>query len=74
MRSTNSATSSSLNALPSDSIGTACRTFAKPREGAAPTFCVGNSGVTQIGKARLDGLERRRSASYSASETVGASS
>ena len=36
-RSTKSATSSSVKALASDSIGTACCTLAKPRAGAAPT-------------------------------------
>ena len=37
MRPTKSSTSSSLNALSSESIGTACRILAKPRDGAAPT-------------------------------------
>ena len=54
MRSTKSTTSSSAKALSSDSIGTACRTLAKPRAGAAPTLRDGDFERAQIGKARLD--------------------
>ncbi len=50
MRPTKSSTSASANALSSDSIGTACRTFLKRPEGAAPTFCDGESAVTNSGK------------------------
>ena len=53
-RATKSATSSSLKALSSDSIGTACRTLAKPPAGAAPTRAMGESPPHQIGKLRLD--------------------
>jgi hypothetical protein len=42
-------TSSSANALSSDSIGTACRTFLKRPDGAAPTFCDGDELVTNSG-------------------------
>ena len=41
MRPTKSTTSSSAKALSSDSIGTACRTFLKRPDGAAPIFCDG---------------------------------
>ena len=49
MRPTKSATSSSLKALSSDSIGTACRTLAKPRDGAAPTLRDRLSSVRRSG-------------------------
>ena len=54
MRPTKSTTSSSANALSSDSIGTACRTLAKRADGAAPTRCVRLSSGAQLRKARLD--------------------
>ena len=54
MRPTKSLTSSSLNALSSESIGTAWRTLAKPRDGAAPTRFDGESARISSGKARLD--------------------
>ncbi len=54
MRPTKSATSSSLKALSSDSIGTAWRTLAKPRDGAAPTLRDRLSSVRRSGKLRLD--------------------
>jgi len=41
--------SSSLKALLSESIGTTCLTEAKAASGAAPTRCVGESGVTSSG-------------------------
>ena len=50
MRPTKSATSSSLKAFCSDSIGTACRTLAKPRDGAAPTLRDRLSSVRRSGK------------------------
>ena len=56
MRATKSVTSSSPKALSSDSIGTACRTLAKPRDGAAPTLRDRLSSVRRSGKARLDRL------------------
>ena len=43
MRPAKSSTSCSAKALSSDSIGTAWRTFLKRPEGAAPTFCDGES-------------------------------
>ena len=42
--------------------------------GAAPTFCDGESDVTSSGKRFSMALKRARSASYSASVTLGASS
>ena len=56
MRLTKSATSSSLNAFCKDSIGTACRTLAKPRDGAAPTLRDRLSRVRRSGNALLDRL------------------
>ncbi len=50
MRSTNSWTSSALNALSSESIGTRWRTFANPRAGAAPTLSDRLSSVRRSGK------------------------
>ena len=49
MRPTKSATSSSLKALSSDSIGTAWRTLAKPRDGATPTLRDRLSSVRRSG-------------------------
>ena len=49
MRRAKSATSSSLNAFASDSIGTSCGTGANAPDGAAPTRCVGESGVRSCG-------------------------
>jgi hypothetical protein len=74
MRPTKSSTSWSANALSSDNIGTACRTFLKRPEGAAPTFCEGESDVTNSGNLFSMALNRWRNASYSASVTTGASS
>jgi hypothetical protein len=74
MRATKSATSSSAKALSSDSIGTAWRTWPNASDGAAPTVCVGLSALTSSGCAASIAASLRRSASYSASETVGASS
>ncbi|MGY3469458.1 hypothetical protein ACVW0I_006329 [Bradyrhizobium sp. LM6.11] len=54
-------------------MGTACRTFLKRPDGAAPTFCDGESALTNSGKRFSIALKRWRSASYSASVTVGAS-
>ena len=54
MRSTKSVTSSSEKALSSESIGTAWRTLAKPRGGAAPTLRERLVQRTQVGKTRLD--------------------
>ena len=56
MRPTKSATSSASNAFCSDSIGTACRTLAKPRAGAAPTLRDRLSSVRRSGKSFLDRL------------------
>ncbi len=74
MRPTKSSTSPSANALSSDSIGTAWRTFLNFPDGAAPTFCDGESLVTSSGNLASIALKRLRSASYSASEIFGASS
>ena len=54
MRSTKRVTSSSENALSSESIGTAWRTLAKRPVGAAPTFSVRLSSVRRSGKRCLD--------------------
>ena len=56
MRATKSATSSSEKALSSDSIGTACRTLAKPRDGAAPTLRDRLSSVRRSGKRASIGV------------------
>ena len=56
MRPTKSATSSASNAFCSDSIGTAWRTLAKPRAGAAPTLRDRLSSVRRLGNACLDRL------------------
>ena len=71
---TKSATSSSENTLSSDSIGLAWTTVEKAPEGAAPTERVGESPRIRLGKSASISALRRRSASYSASEIVGASS
>ena len=74
IRPTKSVTSSSAKALSSDSIGSAWRTFLNRPLGAAPTFCDGDSALTSSGKRFSMALKRARSASYSASVTLGASS
>ena len=74
MRPTKSSTSSSAKALSSESIGTAWRTFLNRPDGATPTFCDGDWAVTNSGNRASMALKRLRSASYSASVTVGASS
>ena len=51
MRPTKSVTSSASNAFCSDSIGTAWRTLAKPRAGAAPTLRDRLSSVRRFGNA-----------------------
>ena len=47
--------SCSLNALSSDSIGTACTTSRELRDAMPPTRCVGESGIDEFG---MRGLER----------------
>ncbi len=74
MRPTKSTTSSSAKALSSDNIGIAWRTFLNLPDGAAPTFCDGDSALTNSGKRFSMALKRWRNPSYSASETFGASS
>ncbi len=74
MRSTKSITSSSENALASESIGTACRIFANFSAGLAPIFREGESDRTSAGNRASIASLRARSASYSASLTLGASS
>ncbi|CFW33756.1 Uncharacterised protein [Bordetella pertussis] len=66
-------TSSSSKALPSDSMGTAWRTLPNSASGAAPTRCVGESGVTSSGCSASSACRSRMSASYSASGTLGSS-
>ena len=74
MRPTKSATSSSLKAFCSDSIGTAWRTLANPRDGAAPTLRDRLSSVRRFGNFAARWRHSAcRSASYSASDTLGAS-
>ena len=53
-RAMKSTTSSSVKALPSESIGTAWRTLPKASTGAAPTRCGRAVGAHERGKARLD--------------------
>ena len=74
MRARNSATSSSLKALSSESIGLAWRTFSNRSAGFAPTRSDGLSSPTRCGKRASIAALRCFSASYSASLTVGASS
>ena len=74
MRSAKSVTSSSENALSSESIGKAWRTFLNLPVGATPTLRDGESLRISSGKRASIALLRWRKASYSASETVGASS
>jgi hypothetical protein len=59
--------------LPSESIGTAWRTFLKRPAGAAPTRRDGESERISAGKRASIALLRWRSASYSASLMVCAS-
>ena len=73
MRAQNSAKSASSKALPSESIGTPWRTVAKPSAGLAPTRRDGLSARISSGKRPSIAWLRRTSASYSASETSGAS-
>ena len=57
MRRSKSRTSSSLNALSSDSIGNAMPTSPNAATGAAPTRCVGESAVRSSGYSRFDGAQ-----------------
>ena len=74
MRSTKSMTSSSANALPSESIGTACLIFANFSAGFAPTRREGESSRRSAGNRASIASLRARNASYCASLTLGASS
>ena len=74
MRATNSTTSSSQKALSSDSMGRAWTTLANFSVGAAPTRRDGLSSRTRAGKRASMAALRCLSASYSASDTMGASS
>ena len=49
IRATQARSSSSERALPSESMGWRWRTFSRYSTGAAPTRCVGESGVTSSG-------------------------
>ncbi len=74
-RSDQARSSSSLNALSRLIIGTRWRTSWKSPDGAAPTACVGESGVAKVGVAPpRAGAARPASRSYSASGISGASS
>ncbi len=74
MRASNSRASSSEKALSSDSMGTPCSTGAKAAARVAPTLSDGEFSRTRCGKRASIAALRCFSASYSASETVGASS
>ena len=74
MRSSHAASSSSLKALPNDNIGTRCWCLASWLCGSAPTRCVGESGVRNVGCCSSSSFNSRISRSYSASDVVGASS
>ena len=74
-RSPQAFSSSSEKALSSDSIGARCSTGAnRAVAGAAPTPCVGESGVISSGNASSSARSSRLSSSYSASLTSGSSS
>ena len=73
-RAQNSSTSASVKTLPSDSMPTLWRTLANVADGAAPTLRLGDPASTNSGWAASIASRRRRSASYSPSEIVGASS
>ena len=61
-------------ALSSESMGSARVTVANCPDGAAPTLLRGESGVRSSGHVSSHPVSRRRSTSYSASETPGSSS
>ncbi len=63
MRESNSATSASSKALPSDSIRTAWATLEKPSDGAAPTCSLGLSLRLSPGNRSSIAALRRFSAS-----------
>ena len=73
-RAANSKKPSAENTLSSDSIGTRCRTLPNAPAGAAPTRADGLSARTSAGNRASIAALRCLSASYSASETSGASS
>ena len=56
-RSSHAASSSSLNAFASDSIGTRCVCLASWLSGSAPTRCVGESAVRSVGCASSSSSE-----------------
>jgi hypothetical protein len=68
-----SCSSSSLNALSSDSIGRRCVTLAKAVVGVGATRWVGLNMSTSCGNFASIAFSRWRSLSYSASESSGAS-
>jgi hypothetical protein len=72
-RARKSVTSASVKALSSDSIATACATLPKRADACVPTLREGLSGRTRSAKRCSISVLRRSSASYSASEMVGAS-
>ena len=74
MRSTKPTTSASANPLASESIGTRWRTLANLSDALAPTVRVRLSALFSSGNCCSSASYRRRKASYSASEMVGASS
>ena len=74
MRATKSCTSSSSNALASDSIGTACATSANAEAGVAPTRWVGEFASKHSGCAASSASSSRTMRSYSMSGISGSSS
>ena len=76
MRASNSAAAPAVVSVSVriDSIGMRCRTGANCTARPPPTRCVGESGVLRSGCASSIASSSRKSASYSASLTVGASS
>ena len=74
MRASNSAISSGVVMLLSDSMGWRWRTVSNFSSGPAPTRCVGESGLASSGCSASSASRRRKRSSYSASDTIGSSS
>ena len=73
IRRSNARTSPSSKALASESIGTRWTTSGNDADGAAPTRCVGESGVTRPGRCSSSATSSRMRASYSWSAISGSS-
>ena len=73
MRFSQARSSSSLRAFPSESICSGCSTCSNFASGAAPTFCVGESGVIRSGFSASIARSSFSSASYSSSPISGSS-